>query len=176
MAGETFGKSSVIHQPKIKTIEKLLVTFLLNIFICQTISPQALIGVNLLNLSSPNFIAIQYLRIIVVYTLLPIQHNYEEADFSYLIANSSAMYEAAAVQYELPSSSYELPSISPYELAESLETEQQIYETPYEDEENYGPIYSVPSSDEQKIYEEFERKRFRKLYHRELRYVLVINV
>ena len=97
--------------------------------------------------------------------------DYEEADFSDLIANSSAMYENAAAQYELPSSSYELPSISPYELAESLETEQQIYETPFEDEENCGPIYSAPSSDEQKIYEEYEGKRFRKLYHREIKYV-----
>ena len=50
-----------------------------------------------------------------------------------------------------------------------MEAEQQIYETPYEDEENYGPIYSAPSSDEQKIYEEFEGKRFRKLYHIEIR-------
>ena len=80
------------------------------------------------------------------------------------------MYENTAVQHELLSSSCELPSISPYDLAESLEAEQQIYETPYEDEENYGPIYSAPSSDEQKIYEEFEGKRFRKLYHRELKY------
>ena len=106
---------------------------------------------------------------------MSIQHNYEEADFSYLIANSSATYETAAVQHELPSSSYELSSISPYELTESVEAEQQIYETPYEDEENYGPIYTAPSSDEQKIYEEFEGKRFRKLYHREIRYVWMYN-
>ena len=51
----------------------------------------------------------------------------------------------------MPASSYELPSVSPYELAESMEAEQQIYETPYGDEGNYGPIYSIPSSDEQKI-------------------------
>ena len=79
------------------------------------------------------------------------------------------MYETVALPYELPSSSHELPSISPYELAESMKAEQQIYETPYEDEENYGPIYTAPSSDEQKIYEEFEGKRFRKLYHTEIR-------
>ena len=115
-----------------------------------------------------------YITVLIYCTIqLP---DYEEADFSYLIANSSAMYENAAVQYELPSSSYELPSISPYELAESLETEQQIYETPYEDEESYGPIYSAPSSDEQKIYEEFEGKRFRKLYHREIKYVAICTI
>ena len=106
---------------------------------------------------------------------MSIQHNYEEADFSYLIANSSATYETAALPYEVPSSSHELPSISPYELTESVEAEQQIYETPYEDEENYGPIYTAPSSDEQKIYEEFEGKRFRKLYHREIKYVWMYN-
>ena len=71
------------------------------------------------------------------------------------------------------SPSDELPAVSPYEMAESMEAEQQIYETPYEDEENYGPIYSTPSSDEQKIYEEFEGKRFRKLYQRELKFVLL---
>ena len=83
------------------------------------------------------------------------------------------MYENSAVQYELLSSSYELP---PYDLAESMETEQQIYETPYEDEEIYGPIYSAPSSDEQKIYEEFEGKRFCKLYHRELKYEIQLMI
>ena len=98
--------------------------------------------------------------------------DYEEADFSYLIANSSAAYETVTTaQHELPSSSHELLSASPYELAESMEAEQQIYEIPYEDEEKYGPIYSAPLSDEQKIYEEFEGKRFRKLYHREIRYM-----
>ena len=72
----------------------------------------------------------------------------------------------------MPASSYELPSVSPYELAESMEAEQQIYETLYEDEGNYGPIYSTPSSDEQKICEEFEGKKFCKLYQKELKFVL----
>ena len=95
--------------------------------------------------------------------------DYEEADISYLISNSSSAISTVPAQYELPSS-YELPSISPNEMAESMEAEQQIYETPYEDEENYGPIYSEPSSDEQKIYEEFEGKRFRKLHRGEIKY------
>ena len=86
-----------------------------------------------------------------------------------LIANSSVAYETAtAAQYEV-SSSYEVPSVSPYELAEPKEAEQQIYDTPYEDEENYGSIYTVPPSDIQKIYEEFEGKKRCKLYHTELK-------
>ena len=40
--------------------------------------------------------------------------------------------------------------------------------TPCEGEESIGPIYSAPSSDEQKIYEEFEGKRFHKLHHNDL--------
>ena len=50
-----------------------------------------------------------------------------------------------------------------------MEAEQGIYETQYGDEENYGPIYSAPPSDEQVIYEEFEGKRFHKLYRAELK-------
>jgi len=44
-----------------------------------------------------------------------------------------------------------------------------IYETPCEGEETTGPIYCAPPSDEQKIYEEFEGKRFRKLHRKEIR-------
>ena len=79
----------------------------------------------------------------------------------------AAPYEVPA-QPGLPNTIYEVPSASPYEIAESLEAEQQIYETPCEGEESVGPVYCVPSSDEQKIYEEFEGKRFRKLQHGEL--------
>ena len=73
----------------------------------------------------------------------------------------------------MPVPSHELLTVSPDEMVKSMEAEQQIYETPYEDEENYGPIYSAPSSDEQKLYEEFEGKRFRKLYQGELKFVLL---
>ena len=112
---------------------------------------------------------ISYNCVTAVLFCCTVQPNYKEIDFSYLMANSSSTYETAAVQYELPPSSYELPSLSSYEVAESMEAEQQIYETPYEDEGNCGPIYNAPSSDEQKIYEEFEGKRFRKLFHREIK-------
>ena len=81
-----------------------------------------------------------------------------------------------AASYETPTSTlphpvnnlYEVPSASPYEMFESLEAEQVIYETPCEGEGTAGPVYCAPPSDEQKIYEEFEGKRFRKLRHEEL--------
>ncbi|XP_065896150.1 ephrin type-A receptor 4a-like isoform X2 [Dysidea avara] len=59
-------------------------------------------------------------------------------------------------------------SAAPYEIAVSMEAEQHIYETPCEDEEDYGPVYQKPPSDEQKIYEEFEGKRLCKLFHNEI--------
>ena len=82
-----------------------------------------------------------------------------------------ASYEKpVSVQPYLANNLYEAPSASPYEMgmAESIEAEQQIYETPCECEETAGPIYCIPSSDEQKIYEEFEGKKFRKLHHEEI--------
>lgn len=86
----------------------------------------------------------------------------------------STLKRPLSISYEEPVTSntaeglYEMPTPSPYEMAQSMEAEQQIYETPYEDEEDYGPIYCVPPSDEEKIYVEFEGKRFRKLYHKEV--------
>ena len=78
-------------------------------------------------------------------------------------------------QYEAPSNAqpyienmYEAPNAAPYEMVESIESEQQVYETPCEGEQSIGPVYCAPSSDEKKIYEEFEGKRFRKLYSEEL--------
>ena len=52
-----------------------------------------------------------------------------------------------------------------------LKEEQKIYETPCEDD-NYGPIYTEPPTEVEKIYEIFEGKRFSKLYHQNIRYVL----
>ena len=48
-------------------------------------------------------------------------------------------------------------------MVESIESEQQVYETTCEGEQSIGPVYCAPSSDEKKIYEEFEGKRFCKL-------------
>ena len=84
------------------------------------------------------------------------------------LVSATPYIEPVSSKPRLDNNIYELPNALPYEMAESLEAEQQIYETPCEGEESMGPIYCVPSSDEQKIYEEFEGKRFRKLHHNEL--------
>ena len=56
----------------------------------------------------------------------------------------------------------------PLEITKSIEEEAVIYSTPYEDEGTHGPIYCEPPREEHKIYAEFEGKRFRKLYHKEI--------
>ena len=53
------------------------------------------------------------------------------------------------------------------------ENEQKIYDTPCEDDGDYGPIYTEPPMAVEKIYETFEGKRFRKLHHQNIRYILV---
>ena len=67
-------------------------------------------------------------------------------------------------------SSIEVYKIAPDELSKSMENEQQIYDTPCK-QVDYGPVYCQPSDDEKKIYEEFEGKRFRKLFHNEIELV-----
>ena len=62
---------------------------------------------------------------------------------------------------------YEVTVITSLEMAESIKAEEQVYHTLCE-EENTGPAYCVPSSDEQTIYEEYEGKRFHKLYHKDI--------
>ncbi|XP_065899814.1 ephrin type-A receptor 4a-like [Dysidea avara] len=61
---------------------------------------------------------------------------------------------------------------SVYEYAEhavnAMEDEQKIYETPCDDED-YGPIYSKPPTQVEKIYETFEGKRFCKLFNRDIK-------
>ena len=112
------------------------------------------------------------------------QPIYEEADFSSSYDTKlsivdkalSTMRRSRAFSYEEPLSLepnlaknlYELPRSPTYEMAESIEAEQMIYDTPCEGEESIGPIYSAPSSDEKKIYEEFEGKKFRKLHNNDL--------
>ena len=54
------------------------------------------------------------------------------------------------------------------EMNKSTRAVQNEYTTPYKDDGDYGPLYCVPSFDEQKIYEEFEGKMFRKLQHDEI--------
>ena len=45
--------------------------------------------------------------------------------------------------------------------AEPVQTKEHTYYT-------LSPAYCTPSSDEQKIFEEFEGKRFHKLYHHDI--------
>ena len=82
-----------------------------------------------------------------------------------------AQPETSATPIEEPVSVdnlHEVTSLSPHEMAESIKAEEQIYYTLCEDEETIGPAYCVPSSDEQTIYEEYEGKRFHKLYHKDI--------
>jgi len=62
---------------------------------------------------------------------------------------------------------------SVYEYAEhcvnAIEDEQMIYETPCDDDEDYGPIYSEPPTEVEKIYETFEGKRFYKIFDRDIK-------
>jgi len=97
-------------------------------------------------------------------------HQYSVVDK----ALSTMKANKVLMAYEMPTSinsstmENDPSSASPNKIAVSLKTEQNIYETPLEDEENYGPIYQKPPSDEGKIYEEFEGKKLRKLFHNEI--------
>ena len=56
-----------------------------------------------------------------------------------------------------------------------VEDEQKIYDTPYEDDD-CGPIYTKPPKVVEKIYETFEGRRFRKLYHQSIRYACTVCI
>jgi len=73
----------------------------------------------------------------------------------------------------IPKSMYEMPKFLPNTMMISLETEKQIYDDPLEIQKDYGPIYHEPPSNVKKIYEEFEGKRFHKISHHEVRYVVL---
>ena len=112
------------------------------------------------------------------------QPIYEEADVSSSYDDKlsiidkalSTMRKSRAFSYEEPlnfepsiaNNLFELPRSPTYDMAESIEVEKLIYDTPCEGEESMGPIYYTLLSNEQKIYEEFEGKRFCKLHHNEL--------
>ena len=60
---------------------------------------------------------------------------------------------------------------SHYEVAASMEEEQKIYDTSCDDDDDYGPIYSEPPAEEEKLYEVFEGRKLQKLHHKDIRYV-----
>ena len=74
---------------------------------------------------------------------------------------------------ELPTT-IEVHDIAPDDVTKYMKLEQQIYATPYK-QQDYGPVFYHPPDDEKKIYEEFEGKRFRKLFHREIKLVLTLH-
>ena len=78
------------------------------------------------------------------------------------------MNAANEPRYETAADWCEISNLSSQDMARSMEKEEVIYNTPCEDEGNCGQIYCEPPCDEHKIYEEFEGKRFRKLYHKEI--------
>ena len=63
--------------------------------------------------------------------------------------------------------------MSANEIAKSLQKEENIYETPYKHKEDCGLVYCVPADDKKKIYEEFARKKFWKLLHKEIKLVFL---
>jgi len=69
---------------------------------------------------------------------------------------------------DILSSSKEIYHMSSHEVAKSLETEETIYDTPYQSKVDFGAVYHIPADNEQKIYEEFAGKRFRRLHHKEI--------
>ena len=70
------------------------------------------------------------------------------------------MNGACPQHYESSMTWYEVSGPLPQDLTKSMEEEEEIYNTPYEEEQTYGPVYHEPPSDESKIYAEFEGKRF----------------
>ena len=66
------------------------------------------------------------------------------------------------------------PSISQYSLVDynnSVE-EEPIYDTPCEDEGDYGPIYTEPPTEIKKIYENFEDK----ICSKNIRYIAKLRI
>ena len=59
---------------------------------------------------------------------------------------------------------------SPYEVALSIEEEQKIYDTPCDGDEDCGPIYGEPPTEEERLYAVFEDKNLQKFDHQDIRY------
>ena len=49
------------------------------------------------------------------------------------------------------------------------EEEQKIYDMPDEEDQDYGPIYTNPPTEEEEIYEIFMGKNINKLHHKNIR-------
>ena len=66
---------------------------------------------------------------------------------------------------------YEYDTNLHYETVVSMEEEQKIYDTPCDDDEDCGPIYCEPPTEEEELYAIFEDKALQKLYHKDIRYI-----
>ena len=104
----------------------------------------------------------------IPYSYCTKQSVYAEPTLPPVSILSAALSSMNGPQYETAADWCDISSPPPQEMARSLEEEEVIYSTPCEDEGNSGPIYCEPPCDEHKIYAEFEGKRFRKLYHKEI--------
>ena len=60
-----------------------------------------------------------------------------------------------------------------YEVPVSIEEEQNIYDTPCDDDQDYGPIYCEPPTEEEKLYAVFEGKTLLKLCYKDIRYTYI---
>ena len=60
-------------------------------------------------------------------------------------------------------------NISPTEFAKSFKEEQIIYATAYNEQINYGPVYSEPPEKVEKIYESIDGQKIHKLYREDIR-------
>jgi len=56
-----------------------------------------------------------------------------------------------------------------YESPVQLEDEQMIYDTPCDDDEDCGPVYTEPPNDIEKVYEIIDGRRLHKLFHYNIR-------
>ena len=103
------------------------------------------------------------------------QPDYEGLDSpKYAVVDTalSSMNGAYETQIQLPTSIYDKPNSLPSTMIITLETEKQIYDEPFEVNEDYGPIYHEPPSNVNKIYEQFEGKKIHKINHHEVRFVV----
>ncbi|XP_065893685.1 CUB and sushi domain-containing protein 1-like isoform X2 [Dysidea avara] len=105
-------------------------------------------------------------------TTPPAKPDYEGLDsLKYAVVDTalSSMNGTYENQIQLPTSIYETPNSPPNAMIITLETEKQIYDEPFEINEDYGPIYHEPPSNVNKIYEQFEGKKIHKINHHEVR-------
>ncbi|XP_065899825.1 uncharacterized protein [Dysidea avara] len=106
---------------------------------------------------------------------LPNENHYEmdtSMDGQWQYSTVTSPRKCSYVDLERMKGIYEFDTsanISPTELAESFEEEQKIYETPYEDEADYGPIYMEPPNKVEKIYESINGQKIHKLHRENVR-------